>query len=359
MTPQTHRNVGIFSPYFHILGGGERYLLTIAQILERSCSVTLFTSPKIAEKASQAFHIPLGNMHIEPDDALRRRNIIQKYRTLSAFDIVFYMTDGSIFFAPSGKNFLIIQSPRHIPGKSFRNALKMRRWKLVCYSTFMQDIIRKKLGTEALILSPAVETDLFAAPAIPKEKIILSVGRFFRHPHNKKHDVLADIFIRNYKKYFSGWKLVIAGGLTEKEGQSIVDSIHANAVGFPVEVRTNIPFSELVDLYGRASIYWHAAGFGENLTEHPERAEHFGITTIEAMAAGAVPVVFSGGGQKDVVQHEVNGSLWQSEKELVQQTVRVITDRDYRKKLSAGAVGRAKEFSLEAFEKRLNGIIAS
>lgn len=358
MNPLTRRNVGIFSPYFHILGGGERYLLTIAQVMEKTNTVTLFTSQKIADRASQTFHIPLGSMRIEPRDAVRGRNIIQKYRTLSKFDRVFYMTDGSVFFAPSGKNFLIIQSPRHIPANSFRNALKLRRWTPVCYSSFMQQIIRNKLGIEAAVLSPAVETDLFGSQNAKKEQLILSVGRFFHYPHNKKHDVLIDVFTKNYKKHFNGWRFVIAGGLTEKAGQTIVTELQAKAEGFPVDIRVNVPFSQLVDLYRQASIYWHAAGYGEDLTEHPERAEHFGITTVEAMAAGDVPIVFAGGGQKDVVHDQVDGSLWQTEEELVRQSVRVMTDPAHRSKLSKAAVARARDFSLEAFEKKLNEIIS-
>lgn len=357
MNPLTHRNVGILSPYLHILGGGERYILTIAQVLEKTNTVTLFTSQKIADRASQTFHIPLGDMHIEPRDALGGRNIVQKYRTLSKYDCVFYMTDGSVFFAPSGKNFLIIQSPRHIPANSFRNVLKLRRWTLVCYSSFMQQIIRNKLGIEAAVLSPAVETDLFAKKNVKKERLILSVGRFFHHPHNKKHDVLIDMFTKNYKKHFNGWRLVIAGGSTEKAGKTIVEQLESKAEGFPVDIRINVPFSQLVDLYRHASVYWHAAGYGEDLSEHPERAEHFGITTVEAMAAGAVPIVFAGGGQKNIVSDGINGCLWSTEKELLERTVRLLSDTSRWHQLSREAIKRAHDFSLHAFEKKLLGMI--
>ncbi len=51
------------------------------------------------------------------------------------------------------------------------------------------------------------------------------------------------------------------------------------------------PGAELADLYARASIFWHAAGLGEDAEDDPNRMEHFGISIVEAMSAGAVPVV--------------------------------------------------------------------
>ena len=69
----------------------------------------------------------------------------------------------------------------------------------------------------------------------------------------------------------------------------------------------DVPRDELLELYSRASLFWHAAGHGQDDRRHPERLEHFGITTVEAMAHGAVPLVFPAGGPAEVV---ADGRTW-------------------------------------------------
>ena len=46
----------------------------------------------------------------------------------------------------------------------------------------------------------------------------------------------------------------------------------------------------------------HAAGFGVDADEFPERLEHFGITPIEAASFGCIPVVYGQGGPREVVR---------------------------------------------------------
>ena len=75
------------------------------------------------------------------------------------------------------------------------------------------------------------------------------------------------------------------------EHRPYLDEIRSAAEGLPVTLHPEASGAELRDLYGRASIFWHAAGLGEDPDRHPDRFEHFGITTVEAMSAGAVPVV--------------------------------------------------------------------
>ncbi len=66
--------------------------------------------------------------------------------------------------------------------------------------------------------------------------------------------------------------------------------------------------------------------------------KHFGITTVEAMSAGAVPVVIDSGGQRETVDHEVNGFRWSELTELQNYTRRIAGDLNLRKALSENAV---------------------
>ena len=63
----------------------------------------------------------------------------------------------------------------------------------------------------------------------------------------------------------------------------------------------NISREELARLYMGSAVLIHAAGMGVDELEFPEQMEHFGITPVEAASFGCIPVVFAGGGPRDVV----------------------------------------------------------
>lgn len=340
--------IGIYSPYFEILGGGERYILTIAELLSGKHTVFLYTSQSIKAKAEKMFHIDLRNVSFLPDNQFKTKS-----------DVFFYMTDGSIFFPKAKKNFLIIQSPAHLPHLSFVDQMKLKNWQILCYSQFMQSIIKSRLNKTSNILPPPVDIQIFKAREKQKENSILSVGRFFSHLHNKKQDILVEQFKKYYKQYFIGWKLIIAGGLTDETGKIIIERLKKESKNLPITIEINPPFSQLRKLYQKAKIYWHAAGFGEDIQKFPEKAEHFGITTLEAMAAGAVPIVFRGGGQKDIVSDGKNGFLWDTPETLIEKTREVMNNDTLRIKFGEKAVARAEDFSKEHFYEKLETLITN
>ena len=80
-------------------------------------------------------------------------------------------------------------------------------------------------------------------------------------------------------------------------------------------------------LYGKSSIYWHATGYGE---DNPKKFEHFGISTVEAMAAECIPVVINLGGQPEIVEQSVNGFLWNSIPELKKFSLKLVNTKSVR-----------------------------
>ena len=81
-------------------------------------------------------------------------------------------------------------------------------------------------------------------------------------------------------------------------------------------------------------------------------AKYFGITTVEAMAAGCVPVVIDKAGQREIVRHGTDGYRWTTLAELEALTRMVVRDEALRARLAASAVERAETFSEEAFATR-------
>jgi glycosyltransferase involved in cell wall biosynthesis len=85
--------------------------------------------------------------------------------------------------------------------------------------------------------------------------------------------------------------------------------------------------------------------------------EHFGISIVEAMSAGAVPVVLGVAGPAEVVVPGVSGRHFVGLSDLVAQTVELIGDPAELSRLSAGAVERAQYFGLDAFAERLDALV--
>ena len=110
-------------------------------------------------------------------------------------------------------------------------------------------------------------------------------------------------------------------------------------------------------LFAEASIYWHGGGFGEDAERHPERFEHFGITVVEAMAAGAVPVVFAAAGPQEIVEDGVNGFHWRTPDELVARTRQLIDDHELRDRMACAARQRAADFSSERFVAAVRALV--
>ena len=75
-------------------------------------------------------------------------------------------------------------------------------------------------------------------------------------------------------------------------------------------------------LLSTASIFWSATGYGIG-DDQPWNAEHFGMTTVEAMAGGCVPVVIDKAGQREIITPDVDGFRWSTPQQLMSQTERV------------------------------------
>jgi glycosyltransferase involved in cell wall biosynthesis len=77
------------------------------------------------------------------------------------------------------------------------------------------------------------------------------------------------------------------------------------------------------------------------------------------MSAGAVPVVIDSGGQRETVQHGVNGFLWNSLEQLQDYTCRLADDPALLKQFSDQAVASSKQFSRAAFADRMENLVDS
>ena len=184
--------------------------------------------------------------------------------------------------------------------------------RIISISEFTTEWIDKRWHLPSFELPPPIDTDEFSSDSSQiKERIILSVGRFFAGGHNKKHHEIAEAFIRlrNENRIPEDWRLVFIGSRHREHSSHMLyfDRLVELCAGHPIDIFPDLPFEKLKSYYRKASIYWHAAGWGESIKQNPERFEHFGMTTCEAMACGCVPVVFDAAGQREIVDSSETG----------------------------------------------------
>lgn len=349
---------GIYDPYLDTLGGGERYTLTFANSLAKlGYEVDIFWNDQsIGKKIKERFGFDVDGLNFV--DNIFSKDKKTKKRLMQDYDLIFFVSDGSVPYLGAKRNILHFQVPFHgISGKSFFNRLKFRKIDLiVCNSLFTKKVIDKEYGVHSDVLYPPVDVESFKL--LKKENLIVYVGRFTSFLHSKRQDVLVKSFIKMFKEEkekVKDWKLVLAG--VDKEGKEYVSKLKEMAKGYPIQILTNPHFNDLKQLYGKAKIFWTAAGYGFDEQKQPEKMEHFGITTVEAMACGCVPIVINKGGQKEIVEDSKNGFLWETEQQLIDKTLRLMENENEWVKLSKEAQKRSLVFSEKEFYERIKKLV--
>jgi glycosyltransferase involved in cell wall biosynthesis len=344
--------IGLYNPYYDGLGGGERYTLTLAAHWSVSHDVSVFwDDPNILSLSESRFGIDLSHVRVTPN-VFKNGNIFEKLLASRKYDLIFFLSDGSIPATLARHNILHFQVPF---ASILTDPWKMGRYDaVVCNSQFTKNTIDAEVGLKAMVIYPPVP-GIGWPKNIKKKKQILSVGRFTNYFQAKKQEVLLNAFAKVMQhSACADWEMIFAGGLLESDKEYFM-KLQTLASGLPVKLLPNISNEELVSLYRTSSLYWHAAGFGET---NPVLMEHFGIATVEAMSAGAVPLVYAAGGQTEIVVDGVNGELWTSEKELVDGTISLVTDATKYKKLQKSAMVRSEIFNTDRFTRAFDGLIA-
>ncbi|HEX4907969.1 MAG TPA: glycosyltransferase [Actinomycetes bacterium] len=230
--------------------------------------------------------------------------------------------------------------------------------RVLANSQYTRRWIRRLWGVDSDVLFPPVRTrDLHPGP---KARRILTVGRFIApgFGHSKKQLEQVQAFGQMVRGGgLDGWELHLVGGC-EPAHRPYLAKVERAAEGLPVSIHANAPRSLVEELLATSSVFWAATGLGEDEEAAPWVFEHFGITTVEAMAAGCVPVVIDKAGQREIVRHGTDGYRWTTLAELEALTRMVAGDEPLRARLAAAAVERAAAFSEEAFATRWREIAA-
>lgn len=181
--------------------------------------------------------------------------------------------------------------------------LMMKNTMILTNSKFSKQAIEQIYSTEKLfplIIYPPVDIKRFAVENIYKysmkrstvhKKTIISICRI--HP-SKNIEIAIEIGkLLSYAKRINEWEIIIVGNMLSDDAEYLSElnrMIIKYGLQTNIRIKPNVPVEELQHLIHKSSIY-----------VHPTRDEPFGISIVETMSAGVLPIVPNSGGVTDFV----------------------------------------------------------
>ncbi|HLP61958.1 MAG TPA: glycosyltransferase, partial [Candidatus Deferrimicrobium sp.] len=180
-----------------------------------------------------------------------------------------------------------------------------------------------------------------------------SVARFEVGGSKKQLEMVRTFLKLNrlFPALLNHWKLILVGGSPgENEYLQKIKELIAKFGTDNICLMINSSGDELKTIYGKAKIFWHLCGLDQT---DPSLVEHFGMTIVEAMQNRLAPIVFDGGGQREIVDHGSDGFRVQSTAQLMSFTMKLIEEPGLRDELGRRAFEKSKLFSREFFEQHV------
>ncbi len=361
----TRRLAVLYTPYALYPGGGERYLLTIAQTLRPSHDVLLATPERysIWRIRTIARDLELDLSHVTP---------------IAARDLPRY-ADCDLFIAMGNELYPPVVAQGH-------HAIYHCQFPFPMHPQHVTDNGRFLSGYEAVVVNSAFTARNYRtqaarygelpppvrviAPPVPQlapsgierePTRILHVGRFSPAGHSKRQDVLVEAFrILTERHPAVPFELHLAGTVpADPSAREYVLAIRKRARDLPVVFHLNTASDELHRLYASAAVYWHATGYDNRGVLNPEVQEHFGISVVEAMSAGCVPMVYRGGGPAEFLEPGSTGYLWETPAELADLTEGFMAhDSQTRAQMAARVRAEARLFEPARFGAEIMDLVA-
>ena len=218
-------------------------------------------------------------------------------------------------------------------------------------SRFSVSWIAERWGQPAKVLYPPVA----AAPVenLQRSRRICAVGRFGRGLVDKCALEMVAAYVDS-GLHREGVSFTVYGGLGPSEAdRAYFEEVRRRSAGFRLELHSECGHRRVAPgAVDRDRLLARCRIGCRSDFEEPERVEHFGISVVEAMGHGCVPVVIAAGGPLETVRDGVDGIHCRTLGDMVGATRRILSDSEQQRKLAASARERARQFSHERFTGR-------
>lgn len=368
-------NVLIAHVFFNVLGGAEALALTIAKTLRESgFNVTLATcTPPNSRRIKELFGFDLGDFRVRVIGAgpsglakllprskfsiLRRlatyKEFFEEFLSHASTDYDVVMETQSNMPSPADLSYIhCLMSIGDGTGgfarmlyygivKRYANSLRRHfvPGRILTNSTWTAAQIFRAHHIVADVVHPPVDVEYFsrALSSDRRERVIVTVCRF---TPEKRVERIVDVAAK-----LRDYTFIIMGSAGEGS-KHVVEGVkrRVKELGLSnVVVKVNVPRDEILEHYRYARYYLH-----------PEYAEHFGMSVVEAMAAGLVPIVYRDGGAWYDVVSRVSGMLGYRTIEEVPNIVRRVDgEHQLYERLRERSAEVSKLFNYGSFKESL------
>lgn len=346
----------VVHPHLSVIGGAEQVLVNVLEALaERKHKIFVIGKlPKADgfEKIARAdiTQIPYGPFWFEfkrfqahQKLLLQPLFLMDKLRRKIRYADLEIMTQDPIFSLGVGKwKVAYVHFPENLQRLEGANPRLKKFWKvfylpimlrlrqqvnkidlLLCNSEYTRKAILTRWGRTAEVVYPPADVEDFHLA--PKENFVVSVGRFVP---TKNYETIIHV-----AKLMPDLQFLIIGRKHTQDAyyEKIKKLKPAN-----VELLTDVRRLEMVSILSKAKIYLHAM-----------IGEHFGISVVEAMAAGCIPIIHNSGGTKEAIGNL--GYVYNTLPECVDCIYRALDSKTEPEKIAE----HARMFSSENFKKSL------
>ena len=347
--------VAILNNCLETLGGGERACCALAQCLANlGFSVDLITfeqMPPNRQQLEEAFgpgHSGYSILRLEAGPSGDQDAVLTRF--LRGYTLFINHTAGSSVRNPCPLGVYMVMFPFQERG-DFVDTYHH----FVCNSEFTAFYARQRWGRDlnVSVLYPCSES--FGVDiSQPGERApeIITIGRFNVHGHNKNQALLVEAFKLALPMMPPGWKLTLMGRVNAgRETAEYVHRLKQECRSLPVDFQLDASEQAKHEALRRASLYWSGTGIEMQEPRDAARLEHFGISIVEGMAAGCVPLCYSRGGPREIVEPGVSGFLYNDIDELATLSCLLALNAGLRQKMQRAAWHRAQRFTRACFEQ--------
>lgn len=353
--------IGIFHPRINLCGGAEWVAINIMNTLKQNGhKVVILTNDRVDQKKimdsfskkttidSQivfpfAF-FPPTDWHNIYTDALRSMTLKSKCDILidTISNAILPGTDIAYIHFPLLK--LLSQNPTlknrvfYLPYRMFVRGVKNLDQKIIfANSKFTAEAIREAIGVRPHVLYPPIQTGFFNGDlSRPRDDTVITVARI--SPEKSLTAIPYVAKLTDEKISF----LIVGLLQSKKVLSSILELIRKLEVSERVKVLTDITRDQLRTILLNSKVYFH-----------PTINEHFGVSIVEAMAFGCIPVVHDSGGPREFVP---SGFRYKSMEEAAAKIERAISEWSVKRAEEMSHI--ADDFSESNFSNKFIDILS-
>jgi len=203
------------------------------------------------------------------------------------------------------------------------------------------------LSRDAIVIYPPVDAIVFSSKCFKAQKednLVAVIASYTPKRHLEQLPLIA--------QQTKAAKFIVVSKTDEYSMptiQKLEENICVLHVKDKITLLKNVSFTELQRILAKAKVYLHMMPF-----------DHFGISVVEAMASGCVPVVHrSGGPWTDILDASQGtyGFSYSTPCEAANYIDRLVNNEELRSRIAAKASYRSKKFDRSVFLNRLAEVV--